>query len=127
MYACAIGSELSEVRLFILRINHRNLYLCKFLLYHYIGINYSLIPLGSCDSVVSIATGYGLYYRGVGVRVPVGSRIFSSPHRPDRLWGPPNLLSNGYQEREADHSPPASAEVKKMWIYTSIPPYTFMA
>jgi hypothetical protein len=30
-------------------------------------------------------------------------------------------------EREADHSPPARAEVKKMWIYTSSPPYAFMA
>jgi hypothetical protein len=29
--------------------------------------------------------------------------------------------------READHSPPASAEAKKMWIYTSAPPYAFMA
>jgi hypothetical protein len=29
--------------------------------------------------------------------------------------------------REDDHSPPASAEVKKMWIYTSTPPYAFMA
>jgi hypothetical protein len=29
--------------------------------------------------------------------------------------------------READHSPPTSAEVKKIWIYTSIPPYAFMA
>jgi hypothetical protein len=28
--------------------------------------------------------------------------------------------------READRSPPASAEVKKMWIYTSIPTYAFM-
>jgi hypothetical protein len=28
--------------------------------------------------------------------------------------------------REVDHSPPASAEVKKMWIYTSTPPYAFM-
>jgi hypothetical protein len=27
---------------------------------------------------------------------------------------------------EADHSPPASAEVKKMWIYTSISPYAFI-
>jgi hypothetical protein len=30
------------------------------------------------------------------------------------------------QGREALHSPPASAEVKKMWIYTSTPPYAFM-
>jgi hypothetical protein len=30
------------------------------------------------------------------------------------------------QGREADHSPPASAEVKKMWINTSTPPYAFM-
>jgi hypothetical protein len=51
----------------------------------------------SRDSAVGIATGYGLDDRGVGVRVPVGSRIFSSPRRPDRLWGPPNLLSNGYR------------------------------
>jgi hypothetical protein len=29
--------------------------------------------------------------------------------------------------READHSPPTSAKVKKMWIYTSTPPYTFLA
>jgi hypothetical protein len=28
--------------------------------------------------------------------------------------------------READHSP-TTAEVKKMWIYTSTPPYAFMA
>jgi hypothetical protein len=31
------------------------------------------------------------------------------------------------QGREDDHSPPTSAEVKKMWIYTSTPPYAFMA
>jgi len=24
--------------------------------------------------------------------------IFSSPPRPDQLWGPPSLLSDGYQE-----------------------------
>jgi hypothetical protein len=30
------------------------------------------------------------------------------------------------QGREADHSPPTSAKVKKIWIYTSISPYAFM-
>jgi hypothetical protein len=43
------------------------------------------------------ATDYGLDDRGVGARVPIGSRIFISPCRPDRLWGPPNLLPNGYR------------------------------
>jgi hypothetical protein len=41
----------------------------------------------------------------------------------------PGALSSGIKlpGREADHSPPTSAEVKKMWIYTSTPPYAFMA
>jgi hypothetical protein len=34
-------------------------------------------------SVVGIVTGYGLDDQEVGVRVPVGSRIFSSPSHPD--------------------------------------------
>jgi hypothetical protein len=38
------------------------------------------------DSVVGIATSNELGDRRVGVRVPVRSRIFSSPRRPDRLW-----------------------------------------
>jgi hypothetical protein len=29
--------------------------------------------------------------------------------------------------READHSPPTNAEVKKPWVYTSTPPCVFMA
>jgi hypothetical protein len=56
-----------------------------------------LRQLRNRDSVVSIATGYGLDDRGVGVRIPVESRIFFSPRNPDRLWGPPNLLSNEYR------------------------------
>jgi hypothetical protein len=43
------------------------------------------------DSAVGIATGYGLGDRGVGVRVPVEPRVFSSPRRPDRLWGLPPI------------------------------------
>jgi hypothetical protein len=57
---------------------------------------YLILP-GSRDSIVGKATSYGLDDRGVEVRVPVGSRISSSPRRPDRLWSPPNLLSNGYR------------------------------
>jgi hypothetical protein len=30
------------------------------------------------------------------------------------------------QGREADHSPLASAKIKKMWIYTSTPPHAYM-
>jgi hypothetical protein len=48
-------------------------------------------------SAVGVATGYGLDDQGVGVRVPVGARIFTSPRRPHRLWGPPNFLSNWYR------------------------------
>jgi hypothetical protein len=82
------------------------------------------------DSVVGIATTYGLDDREVGVRVPVRVRIFTSTCRSD-------LLPNGYRGggsspgvkrlgREADNSPLTSSEVKKMWIYTSTPPYAFM-
>jgi hypothetical protein len=93
--------------------------------------------LGSWDSAVSIAPAYGFGGRGFGVRVPVGVRFFSSPRRPDLSTGPLSLLSNEYRRlflpgvkrpgREADHSSQTSAEVKNTWIYTSTPPYVFMA
>jgi hypothetical protein len=74
----------------------------------------------SQDSSVGIATGYGLGDRGVGVRVPVGSRIFSTSSRPalgstqPPIQWVPVALSPGVKRpgREADHSPPTSAEVK---------------
>jgi hypothetical protein len=50
----------------------------------------------SRGSAVGIVTGYRLDDRGIEVLVPVGSRIFAPPHRPDQLWCPPSLLSNGY-------------------------------
>jgi hypothetical protein len=31
------------------------------------------------------------------------------------------------KKREAEHLPPASAEVKKMWIYISTPQFAYMA
>jgi hypothetical protein len=62
--------------------------------YTFFPFNYSH-PIESRDSSVGIETGYGLDARGVGFRVAVVSRIFSSPCHPYRFWGPPNLLSNG--------------------------------
>ena len=61
-------------------------------------------------------------------RIPVGTR-FSA--RPDRPWGPPSLLYNGYRVfpvgkvrpgRDADHSPPSSAAVMEQYSYTSTHP-----
>jgi hypothetical protein len=90
------------------------------------------VHLESWVSAVGIACGYGLDDRGFLVRVPVISRIFSSPCHPDGLWDPPSLLSSVYRgvkrlRRETNHSPQASAEVKKTWIYTSAPTYALMA
>jgi hypothetical protein len=82
--------------------------------------------------------GYGTDDRGTGIRVPIGSRIFSFPNRPDRLWGStqspiqwvPGALSSGVKRAgpEADNSPPVSAKVKKMWMDLYIhSPYASMA
>jgi hypothetical protein len=55
----------------------------------------------------------------LGSDCPVGSRFLTCPYRPARLWGPTNLLSNGYcalfppgvkrQECKANNSPLTSA------------------
>jgi hypothetical protein len=70
---------------------------------------------GIAQSVQQLATGWTV--RGSN---PGGSEIFRS--HPDRPWGPPNLLYNGYRVsfpgvkrpgRGVDHPPPSSAEVKE--------------
>jgi hypothetical protein len=92
---------------------------------------------GSRDSSVGIAIGYGLANRGVGVPSPGRVKIFLfttffrpdlGPTQPPIEWVP-EAFSPGVkrQGREAAHSPPTSAEIKKMWIYTPTPPYPFMA
>jgi hypothetical protein len=68
--------------------------------------------------------------RGVGIRVPLEWKYFSSPRRPDRFWGLLCVLFSGCRGvnrpgSEGGHSP-TSAEVKKTWICTVIPPYLFM-
>jgi hypothetical protein len=50
---------------------------------------------GTRDSSVGIVTGYRLDGRGL---FPGRAKKFiSTPQRPDRLWGSPSLLSNGYR------------------------------
>jgi hypothetical protein len=75
-------------------------------------------------NTVGVTTDHGLDDRGVGARVPVGLRSFTSPYRPDRLWvhsaSYPMGIGGSFQGikrqvREADHSQPTSAEAKKMW------------
>jgi hypothetical protein len=89
----------------------------------------------SRGSAVGIATAYGLDDRGVGVPSParakniycsMSSRLVLRPTQPPIQWvpGAPGVKRPG---TEADHSPPTSAEVKKMWILTSTPPYAFTA
>jgi hypothetical protein len=55
------------------------------------------------------------------------SRPVLGPTQPPIQWVP-GALSQGVKRpgREADHSP-TSAEVKKTWVYTSTPPYAFIA
>jgi hypothetical protein len=47
----------------------------------------------------------------------------------DQTGSGAHALSPGVKqlEREGDHSPPASVKVKKIWIYTSTPPYAFIS
>jgi hypothetical protein len=58
-----------------------------------------LVQIGSVGrgSAFGIATAYELGEGGVGVRVLARSRIFTSSYNPDRLWGPPSLLSKEYR------------------------------
>jgi hypothetical protein len=73
--------------------------------------------------------------RGVGVRVLAGSRIFTSPFVQTGSGAHPTSYTVGTgcsfpgvkrPGHEADPSPRTSAEVKKIWIFTSTPPYVFM-
>jgi hypothetical protein len=62
---------------------------------------------------------YSLFYV-----IETDSRILSASY-PMRIGS--SYPGVKWQEREADHSPPTSAEVTKTWIYTSTPPYVFKA
>ena len=78
-------------------------------------------------SIVGIATGYRL--DGMGIESRWVGEIFHTC--PDRPWGPPSLLHNGYQVfpggkeqpgRDINPSPPSSAMVMEEYSYTSTHP-----
>jgi hypothetical protein len=78
-------------------------------------------------SPVGIATGYGLDGPGIE-KNPRGGEIFRT--RPDRPWGPPSLLYNGYRVFPGGKAvgawcwppTPSSTGIKKGYSYTSIHP-----
>jgi hypothetical protein len=85
--------------------------------------------------VNGIPTGYGLDNRMIGVIFPAGLRIFLfdimsrpalGPAQPPIQWVP-ETLSLGVKRpgREADHSPPTSADVKRGAV-PPLPKYVFM-
>jgi hypothetical protein len=66
--------------------------------------------------------------RGLGIFLfTTASRTAVKLTQPPIQWAT-GALSLGIKPpgREADHSPPSSAEVKNAWSYTSIPQYAFM-
>jgi hypothetical protein len=67
---------------------------------------------------------------GKNIRFSISSRPALGPTQPPIQWVP-GALSPGVKlpGRKANHSPPTSAEVTKMWVYqyTSTPPYAVMA
>jgi hypothetical protein len=88
------------------------------------------------DSSVGLATGYGWIRGGRELESRQGKKLShlhivqtgSEVHPTSYKMGTGGSFSGvKRQGREADHSPPTSAEVKKMWIYTSTPPYVYMA
>jgi hypothetical protein len=95
---------------------------------------YILLSASSWDSAVSVATGYGLGDGGRSSRpgrvknilhvAQTGSGVHPTSQPMDNSGTSPGIKRPG---READHSPPASAEVKKMLIYTSTPPYALIS
>jgi hypothetical protein len=66
--------------------------------------------------------------RGWEFLLTTASRPALVPTQPPIQWVPVALSSNTQRlGREADHSPPCSAEVKNAWGYTSTPQYALMA
>jgi hypothetical protein len=89
------------------------------------NVNYPLLDLLSgtgWTSGVRFSAGAGIFL------FATASRPALRPTQPPVQWIPgaisPVVKLPG---READHSPPSSAEVKNAWSYSPLPQYVFMA
>jgi hypothetical protein len=81
---------------------------------------------------VMIVIAYGLEDQS---SFPNMAASLSSPQRPDGLWGPPSLLSNGYRGsflgvkrpgRETNHSPRQLPSLRMRGDIRPLPPYVYM-
>jgi hypothetical protein len=92
-------------------------------------ISRPLRDFGSRGGAFGLANGYGLENRrDKNLLSSTSSRPVLGPTQPPIQWIPGTFsLEVKRQQGDADHSPPTSAEVKKTWVYTSTPPYVFMA
>jgi hypothetical protein len=104
-----------------------------------LGTSHCLVCVPLINTVLSkvgIATDYGLKVWGRSSNpgrvknflLSTSSIPALGPTQPSIQWEP-GALSPGVERpgSEADRSPPTGAEVKKIWIYISIPTYAFMA
>jgi hypothetical protein len=86
------------------------------------------------DNSLSIVTGYGWDDR---ISDPRTDRIFSACRHVQTSYGAHtsfyeigiggSYVGDVSNEREHYHSLPSRAEVMKSWLYTSTPPYAFLA
>ena len=74
----------------------------------------------------------GLY----GVQISADVRVFSSPKRPDQVWGPSSLLLNGYRVslpgvkrpgRDGNHSPHLARRLRTSGALPLLPLYSLIA
>ena len=104
-----------------IRPNTEKLFVCT-KNFSYTHILHVLIWAGIAQSVQRLATSWTVQGTNTG-----GGEIFST--RPERPWGPPSLLYNGYRVipgvkrlgRGVDHPPTSSAEVKErieLYLYS---------
>jgi hypothetical protein len=132
-------------RSYLLNCSWTNIVLLYFICYGNVSASFSVNDVGLYVIIRklldSVELGYpSRYSDGLdgGSSIPGRGKVFfSSPKRPDRLWGPLSLLSNGYwglfflgqNGRVVNLTTHLhlSAEVKKGGAIPPLPPYVFIA